>query len=92
MSDDITKLILENVKELNHKADKTAVDIVEIKSDVNYHIKRTDLLQEQVEIFKNDSHTRLNKLENFSSKFHYLGWILSGIMAIVKLAKELHLF
>lgn len=40
--------ILTKVDKLDDRLDSTMVEIVEIKKDLKYHIKRTDILEEQV--------------------------------------------
>jgi hypothetical protein len=59
MNDDILKIIQETVEKLDNKIDILGTDIVDIKLnqkentvDIRYHIKRTDLLEESVEMLR----------------------------------------
>lgn len=57
------------------------VDIAEIKKDLNYHIKRTDRLEEQVQPVKQHVDT-MNSLAKITLALIAAG---SGIAAIVKI-------
>lgn len=67
------------------------IDIVEIQCDLKEHMSRTALAEQNIEVVRNDSNTRLTKLEKLSEKFHYLGWMISGILAVVEALDKLHL-
>ncbi len=83
--------ILDKLDKIESAVQETKLDIVEIRSDLNHHISRTKLAEENIEILRKDSTTRLTKLEKFSEKFHYVGWIISGVLAVVEALDKLHL-
>ena len=57
MKDDRIEKIYENVSELKSGQARLEVHIDEIKKDIRYHIKRTDLSEKRIE--------RIEKLEQF---------------------------
>lgn len=83
--------ILDKLDKIEGAVQETKLDIVEIRADLNNHIRRTDLAEQNIVIVKEESNKRLTKLEKFSEKFHYLGWIISGVLAVVEALDKLHL-
>lgn len=83
--------IFDKLDKIENAVQETKIDIVEIRSDLNHHIQRTALAEENIEIVRKDSNTRLSKLEEFSTKFHYVGWVVGGIMTIIEALDRLHL-
>lgn len=83
--------ILDKLDKIESAVQGTQLDIVEIRSDLNHHIKRTDLAEANIDIIRTESNNRLTKLERFSEKFHYVGWLISGVLAVVEALDKLHL-
>lgn len=60
----------------------TRIDIAAIKVDLNYHVKRTDLAEANIEEVRKDSNVRLAKLEKWYANWHFLGWLIAGAFSL----------
>lgn len=85
---DINDRILDKLQIIDDAVQETKLELVQIKSDVAYHIQRTDLAEENTANIKKETDARLVKLEKWYDKFHYFGWLLfAGFGIIDKLDK-----
>lgn len=74
-NDIILSHLLEKVDKLHEKLDVIAIDQREIKLDINYHIRRTDLLEEKV-----DNQGKL--IDLMSAPFRAIVWLLKLVRII----------
>lgn len=78
MNDTKLDKISDNIIEIKDEVAAIRIDIAVIQRDLQYHIKRTDLLQEVMDKFK--SHL---------SKLHGIGWFVGFISTALGVAKYL---
>lgn len=98
MSDDILKIIIDKVDKLDNKIDGIAGDIVEIKitsakqnESLNYHIKRSDLNEENIEILRKEVEPIKSHVIAVNSIIKFVGifsTIIGTILGIFKLLKK----
>lgn len=93
MSDDILRIIINKVDKLDNKIDNIADDIVHIKvtsakqqESLNYHIKRSDLNEENIEILREEVKPIKKHVDQVSGILKFLG-VFSTILGILKLFK-----
>lgn len=88
MSDEVnvTERMLDTLEKIDDSVRETQVDIAKIKVDLSYHIKRSDLNEESINLVRQESNARLTKLEKWSDKFHFLGWLVAGAVSIAEVS------
>lgn len=93
MSDEInvTERILNTLEKIDDAVRETQLDVAStkgditaIKVDLNYHVMRTNLAEQNIEQLRLESDVRLKKLEKWSDKFHFLGWLVAGVVSIAE--------
>lgn len=87
----VTERILDELVKLNDKQQASDISLVEIKGDLKVHMSRTAAVEETNELLKAhiDAQTeklsgRIQKLEKWSDKFHYLGWLLFAALGCLE--------
>lgn len=80
---EIQDRVLDKLDKIDDRLNKQEITLTQIQADVAYHIHRTDLAEENTANIKIETDARLIKLEKWSDKFHYLGWLLLGILGVL---------
>lgn len=90
---DVQDRILDKLDKIEDRLGNIELRQTELNSDVQYHISRTDLAEENTANIKKETDARLQKLEKWYDKFHFLGWFLfAGFGFIEKLDKVKAIF
>lgn len=93
MSDDVnvTIRILDKLNKIDDAVRGTQIEIVEIKADLKEHMSRTlavektnVLIDQKTDAFYQSNSDRIAKLEKWSDKFHTLGWLFGGLIAVAE--------
>lgn len=74
--------ILEQLKDISNTLSDMKVTLAENTKELTYHIRRTDILETQVEHFKSD----INKLRGF---FTIAGWIVGACATLLVVATNI---
>lgn len=93
MSDEVnvTERILDKLNKIDDAVRITQLEIVEIKGDLKEHMSRTlaveknnELIDLKTDAFYKSNEVRITKLEKWSDKFHFLGWIIAGAVSVAE--------
>lgn len=84
-------VIYDMVKEIDRKQDDMRESQIRMEEDVNYHIRRTDLLEEKMNLQKKATNERFKKLEEpkqvisgIKKALIWLGGIGTAVFGIYK--------
>lgn len=89
---DINERILDKLDKIDDRLGKQDITLVKIQEDVAHHIHRTDLAEENTANIKKETDARLQKLEKWYDKFHYLGWALFASIGVLEKLDKIKAF
>jgi hypothetical protein len=89
----------DKIDKQDERIDKIDISLTEIKQDLKEHMRRTSaneeanvILKEYVDVVKTESDIRLRKLEKIKDNFHFLGWVITGLIGLAKALNSLGFF
>lgn len=99
MADNRLERLEDKIDKQDERIDKIDLSLTEIKLDLREHMRRTSaneeanvILKEYVDTVKTESDIRLRKLEKIKDNFHFLGWIVTGLLGLAQALKSLGIF
>lgn len=81
MDAQLVEVLIDRLEHQAETLERISAELVAIRTDLNYHIARSNKLEDQVEILKQD----YVKVKGF---FMYLGWTLASIATVAAIAER----